>query len=216
MKRQLLLLLILSIVLPGFAREFEYFDPSALALYLVRLIGDKKVGDLEIGATASEKLLPHGESTYTDDLTQEIGRLSRIREGYWLDVYGTFSEKVARHTYSPSFYMGSDWNPSSKLRFIELRLRHCKSWGRKGHDAFCNALKVAGFNMVRDGETSNGTFATVFNKDGTRVIAYSNESDGKLMVYDTKDMEASYALLDITPYGMADHEDEGCFGGGDN
>lgn len=177
----------------------DFFDIKAVAETMVKMIDGKKVGDLTLGAPASQIFAGQSPSDYSWKSTIPFDDMTKKGFRYEITFSGSFSETIANYDYDYYSYSGSyKWNPSSTLTNVDISMSAESDWGKKGQEALQNALSAAGYKLVKDGKYGD-MFATLYKKGNSLVCALSTieGSSASLLVFDDPEGEGQSHITSL-------------------
>ncbi|MDE6050257.1 MAG: hypothetical protein K2G08_01100, partial [Paramuribaculum sp.] len=157
----------------------DYFNTGEVASTMVKMIEGNKVGNIKLGAPASQIFRGESPKDYTYKSFEEFDNLKKEGFRYEISVAAYFSANIADYDYD---YYSYDrhyyWNPASNVSSIVLIMKAESEWGKKGQDALKNALSSAGYKFLKEGK--NGSeYAAAFKKENVIVVATA-DFDGEI------------------------------------
>ena len=186
----------------------DYFNTGEVASTMVKMIEGNKVGNLKLGALASQIFRGKSPSDYTYKSEVEFDDLAKKGFRYNISVYGTFSEKIADYDYD---YYSYDrhyyWNPASKMSIISIVMESSSEWGKKGQDALKDALSSAGYKFLKEGKFGEN-YSAAFKKGNVIVIAESDFDGKKAIVGICDGQYEANVLSNIKPLDGSENENE--------
>lgn len=155
----------------------DYFNPASVAKVMVSMLNGDKVGNYKLGNTPEEVLKDKKPSSYTYEASASLPDLSKDGFRYKISAMGYFTETMAYSDYS--YYSSSySWNKSSQLYEVSLNLNCESEWGVDGQKELVNALKEAGFKIVKEGKYEDQNIqVAVAQKGNIFAISSFNENN---------------------------------------
>lgn len=157
----------------------DYFNPASVAKVMVSMLNGDKVGNYKLGDTPEELLKDQKPSSYSYGTSASFPEISKDGFRYNISATGYFTDNLTISDYS--YYSTSyTWNKSSQLFEVVLNLNCESEWGAEGQKELINALKEAGFKILKEGkyEEKNIQLA-VTQKGNIFAIASFNENNKK-------------------------------------
>ena len=186
----------------------DYFNTGEVASTMVKMIEGNKVGNLKLGALASQIFRGKSPSDYTYKSEVEFDDLAKKGFRYNISVYGTFSEKIADYDYDYySYNRHYYWNPASKMSIISIVMESSSKWGKKGQDALKDALSSAGYKFLKEGKFGEN-YSAAFKKGNVIVIAESDFDGKKAIVGICDGQYEANVLSNIKPLDGSENENE--------
>ena len=158
----------------------DYIDVDEIAEIMVKMINGDRVGNLQLGSSASEIMQGKSLEDYFYRSRVEFETLSIGGFRYQIKVYGDFSACLGdfdSDIYSRRFY----WNPSSKLYGVDIIVATESDWGISGMNAMKRSLGSDGYKLIKEG-LYFGKKAAVYKKDNVIVFIGGEKISGGLVV----------------------------------
>lgn len=185
----------------------DYFNTGEVASTMVKMIEGNKVGNLKLGAPASQIFRGKSPKDYTYKSFEEFDNLKKEGFRYEISVAANFSANIADYDYD---YYSYDrhyyWNPASNIFQIILLMKAESEWGKKGQESLKNALSSAGYKLLKEGKYSQN-YAAAFKKGNIIVLALSSFDGETANVLLIDGQYEANVLSNIMPLDSSENSD---------
>lgn len=185
----------------------DYFNTGEVASTMVKMIEGNKVGNLKLGAPASQIFRGKSPKDYTYKSFEEFDNLKKEGFRYEISVAANFSANIADYDYD---YYSYDrhyyWNPASNISQIILLMKAESEWGKKGQESLKNALSSAGYKLLKEGKYSQN-YAAAFKKGNIIVLALSSFDGETANVLLIDGQYEANVLSNIMPLDSSENSD---------
>lgn len=134
-----------------------------------------------------------------------------LKEGFRFTItaQAEFSANIADLDIGSGLSLHYYWNPASKIWSIAINLDTESEWGKEGQTAMGDALKKAGYKLVKDGvrKDDQDVYMSLYKKGNVLVITFAVDEGGKCvtMLVDGSDPEVeSNIISQIVPKTKSD------------